>query len=72
MYILLSEMIYFDPQLLETYLSFGSNFIGHVTQKVLGIEQSTDSLGHGLSLGAGMLFLDSLILNHILFYASWR
>ncbi|MET3589614.1 transketolase [Bartonella silvatica] len=54
LYIVLSEMGYFDPQLLDTYLSFGSNFIGHVTKKVPGIEQSTGSLGHGLSLGAGM------------------
>ncbi|GAA4663182.1 hypothetical protein GCM10023262_09290 [Bartonella pachyuromydis] len=54
MYIVLSEMGYFDPQLLDTYLGFGSDFIGHVTKKVPSIEQSTGSLGHGLSLGAGM------------------
>ncbi|WP_273755994.1 transketolase [Bartonella sp. MM73XJBT] len=54
LYIVLSEMEYFDPQLLDTYLNFGSDFIGHVTKKVSGIEQSTGSLGHGLSLGAGM------------------
>ncbi|EJF98898.1 hypothetical protein MEI_00065 [Bartonella vinsonii subsp. arupensis Pm136co] len=54
LYIVLSEMGYFDPKLLETYLKFGSNFIGHVTKKIPGIEQSTGSLGHGLSLGAGM------------------
>ncbi|EJF96402.1 transketolase [Bartonella taylorii] len=54
LYIVLSEMGYFDPKLLDTYLKFGSNFIGHVTKKVPGIEQSTGSLGHGLSLGAGM------------------
>ncbi|WP_275039527.1 hypothetical protein [Bartonella vinsonii] len=33
LYIVLSEMGYFDPKLLETYLKFGSNFIGHVTKK---------------------------------------
>lgn len=55
MYIVLSEMGYFDLQLLDTYLSFRSNFIGHVTKKVPGIEQSTGSLGHGLSLSAGMV-----------------
>ncbi|WP_273760642.1 transketolase [Bartonella sp. ML70XJBT.G] len=54
LYIVLSEMGYFDPQLLDTYLDFGSDFIGHVTKKISGIEQSTGSLGHGLSLGAGM------------------
>lgn len=54
MYIVLSEMGYFDPQLLDTYLKFSSNFIGHVTKKILGIKQSTGFLGHGLSIGAGM------------------
>ncbi|MBB5073427.1 transketolase [Bartonella callosciuri] len=44
----------FNPQLLDTYLSFVSNFIGHVTKKVPGIEQSTGSLGRGLSPCAGM------------------
>ncbi|UTO28664.1 transketolase [Bartonella harrusi] len=54
LYIVLSEMGYFYPQQLDTYLKFDSHFIGHVSKKVLGIEQSTGSLGHGLSLGAGM------------------
>ncbi|VEJ44861.1 transketolase [Bartonella vinsonii] len=60
LYIILSEMGYFDPQLLETYLKFGSNFIGHVSKKIPGIEQSTGSLGHGLSLGAGMALAGQL------------
>lgn len=37
-YIVLSEMGYFDPQLLEMYLSFESNFIVHVIKKVYGTE----------------------------------
>ncbi|EJF81433.1 Transketolase 2 [Candidatus Bartonella washoeensis] len=38
LYIVLSEMGYFDPQLLDTYLKFCSKFIGHVTKKVPDIE----------------------------------
>ncbi|MFB7665925.1 transketolase [Kitasatospora sp. NPDC056138] len=54
LYVVLAECGFFDRELLDTYLKFGSDLVGHATRKVPGIEQSTGALGHGLSLGAGM------------------
>ena len=54
LYVTLCERGFFSPQKLGTYLSDGSVFGGHVNYYVPGVEFSTGSLGHGLSIGAGV------------------
>ena len=54
-YAILAEMGYFPLEWLDTYYKNGSNLPGHATHScVPGVEVSTGSLGHGLSLAAGM------------------
>lgn len=54
-YAILAEMGYFPIEWLDTYYKNGSNLPGHATHScVPGVEVSTGSLGHGLSLAAGM------------------
>jgi len=54
-YAILAEMGYFPKKWLDTYYKNGSNLPGHATHScVPGVEVSTGSLGHGLSLAAGM------------------
>lgn len=46
---------FFDEALLDTFYQDGTSLCGHVTAgAVPGVEHSTGSLGHGLSVGAGM------------------
>ncbi|WP_040705512.1 transketolase [Nocardia takedensis] len=54
LYVVLAGAGYFDRSLLDTYLRFGTDLIGHVTRKVPGMEQSTGALGHGLSIATGI------------------
>jgi transketolase len=55
LYSILAEAGYFDAALLMTYYEDGSPFVGHATHKgVPGVEVSTGSLGHGLSIATGM------------------
>lgn len=55
LYAMLAECGFFPHEWLETYYQDGAKLAGHATHKgVPGIEVSTGSLGHGLSLGAGM------------------
>lgn len=54
-YAALAERGFFDTALLKQHYQNGSIFSGHVSHKgVPGVEFSTGSLGHGLSVGAGM------------------
>lgn len=41
---------------LETYGTDGSPFMSHASHKVPGVELSTGSLGHGLSVGCGLAY----------------
>jgi transketolase len=55
LYAVLAETGYFPIERLETFYQDGSPLAGHATHKdVPGVEVSTGSLGHGLSLGTGM------------------
>lgn len=54
LYAVLAERGFFPAELLETVETYGSDFIGHPTRKVPGIEQNTGALGHGLSFAAGL------------------
>jgi transketolase len=53
-YAVLAECGFFDLKLLSTHYQDGSNLSGHVSHKnIPGVEFSTGSLGHGLSVGVG-------------------
>ena len=57
LYICLSLLGFFNPSILRTYEDDGSILSGHVSHKTVpGIEFSTGSLGHGLSVGSGMAY----------------
>jgi transketolase len=53
-YAVLAEAGYFDKSLLGTYCQNGSLLQGHLSHHVPGVELSTGSLGHALSVGCGM------------------
>lgn len=55
LYAVLAERGFFPVDWLDRYCQDGSPLAGHVTHRgVAGVEASTGSLGHGLSLGCGM------------------
>lgn len=45
---------YDEEEAIKTFSQYGSKFIGHPNTAVNGIELNSGSLGHGLSVGAGM------------------
>jgi transketolase len=54
-YVALAEKGFFHVEELKTHYADGSRLSGHVSHKgIPGVEFSTGSLGHGLSVGAGM------------------
>lgn len=54
-YAVLAETGFFPIDTLKTHYQDGSSLSGHVSHKgIPGVELSTGSLGHGLSVGAGM------------------
>ena len=56
-YAVLAERGFFPLEKLATYYKDGSDLSGHVSHKGNpGVELSTGSLGHGLSVGAGMAY----------------
>jgi transketolase len=56
-YAALAECGFFPTTKLDTHYQDGSDLSGHVSHKrVPGVEFSTGSLGHGLSVGAGMAY----------------
>jgi transketolase len=54
LYAALAESGYFPVDVLATYCRDGSALTGHVSHGVPGVEVSTGSLGHGLSIATGM------------------
>lgn len=54
LYSVLSELNFFDKSLMDTFCENNSNLIGHVSHYVPGVEFSTGSLGHALSVGCGL------------------
>lgn len=55
LYPVLADLGFFDPALLDEYTRFGSPFGDHPDmKKITGIDFSSGSLGHGLSVGVGM------------------
>jgi len=56
-YSALANMGFFDREILKTHYQNGSILSGHVSHKnVPGVEISTGSLGHGLSIGSGLAY----------------
>lgn len=53
-YILLAELGFFPKKELELFCKPGGMLAGHTTLGVPGVEASTGSLGHGLSISVGM------------------
>jgi len=53
-YAVLAECGYFPLQWLDNFCQDGDNLAGHATHGPPGIEVSTGSLGHGLSIACGM------------------
>jgi transketolase len=54
-YAVLAETGFFPVEKLESHCQDGSDLCGHVSHiGIPGVELSTGSLGHGLSIGAGM------------------
>lgn len=53
-YAVLAEKGYFPMEWLDTFCQKGSKLAGHISHEVAGVEVSTGSLGHGLSIGCGM------------------
>lgn len=57
LYATLAEVGFFPTEWLDTFYQNGSALIGHVTYDIPGVDVSTGSLGHGLSMGCGMAIL---------------
>lgn len=56
-YAVLAESGFFDRERLASHCQDGSLLSGHISHKGMpGVELSTGSLGHGLSVGAGMAY----------------
>ncbi len=60
LYIALAYTGYFSIDELKTYYLNSSRLSGHVSHHLPGVELSTGSLGHGLSVGAGMAYAAKL------------
>lgn len=54
LYAVLADRGFFPVENLKTVEKGGSEYIGHPTRSVPGIEQNTGALGHGLSVAVGM------------------
>ena len=55
-YAALAECGFFPVEELKTHYQDGSRLSGHVSHHVPGVDISTGSLGHGLSIGTGMAY----------------
>jgi len=56
LYAALAERGFFPVEKLLTHYQNGSDLSGHVSHKLPGVDLSTGSLGHGLSVAAGMAY----------------
>lgn len=55
-YAALAESGFFEVEELKTHYQNGSRLSGHVSHHLPGVDLSTGSLGHGLSVGTGMAY----------------
>jgi transketolase len=56
LYAALAERGFFPVEKLLTHYQDGSDLCGHVSHELPGVDVSTGSLGHGLSISAGMAY----------------
>jgi transketolase len=54
LYVVLADRGFFPEEELETFYGYGSDYTGHPTRKVKGIEHNTGGLGHGLAFSVGV------------------
>jgi transketolase len=54
LYVVLADRGFYPDEQLETLCQYKSDFVGHPTRHIPGIEQNTGALGHGLSFAAGV------------------
>ena len=54
LFVVLADRGFFPEKDLETLNRYGSNYIGHPTRDVYGVEQNTGALGHGLAVAVGI------------------
>ncbi len=60
LYAVLMECGFYTSEVLDTFSQNGSSFTTHVNHNVPGVELSTGSLGHALSVGCGISFAGKL------------
>ena len=60
LYAVLAERGFFPVERLLTHYQDGSDLSGHVSHALQGVDVSTGSLGHGLSIAAGMAYAGKL------------
>jgi len=60
LYAALAERGFFSTRKLLTHYQNGSELCGHVSHELPGVDVSTGSLGHGLSIAAGMAYSATL------------
>jgi transketolase len=54
LYVVLADKGFFPKERLSQVEKYASDFIGHPSRSVYGVEQNTGSLGHGLSFSVGL------------------
>lgn len=54
LYTVLADRGFFSSDDLDSLCCYGSNYVGHPTRKIHGIEHNTGGLGHGLSVAVGL------------------
>jgi transketolase len=54
LYAVLADKGFFPAEALNSVEKYGSDFIGHPSRSVFGVEQNTGALGHGLSVSVGI------------------
>jgi transketolase len=64
LYAVLADIGFFQVEALDSIEKYGSDFIGHPTHSVPGIEQNTGALGHGLSVAVGMALASKIDGRH--------
>jgi transketolase len=60
LFVVLADCGFFPESDLETLCSYQSDYVGHPTRHVNGIEQNTGALGHGLSIAVGTALASKL------------
>jgi transketolase len=60
LYAVLAERGFFPIEKLQTHYQDGSDLSGHVSHRLPGVDLSTGTLGHGLSVATGMAYAGTL------------